>query len=459
MTSFASAAVIGGSMAGLVTARVLADHFQSVTVLERDRLPDAPGPRNGVPQGKHPHVLLVRGARILEEMFPGLVDELAGAGAPMINWGHDMAWITPAGRWPRNESGLISPCMSRPLLEWHVRRRLAANPRIRFCEEHDVIGLLPAKSGSGLPNVGGVRFRLRGGGAGAGQAGEELQAALVVDASGRNSRGRDWLAELGYGRPEESVVNAFVGYATRVFRPHEDFEHDWQVMNVLPKPLSLKRGGLILPVENGLWMVTLAGIGKDYCPTDADGYMAYAASLNSPLVYEALQHAEPLTPVMAYQSTENRWRHYEHLKAWPERFVALGDAVSAFNPVYGQGMTAAAMGAQLLDTHLRKQKDGDLTGLASRFQRDLARLNGTIWVIASAEDYRYPTTEGPRPAASVRFAHRYLDEFNLLATRDPQYSMLLGKVLQFVAPASTLYRPQVALRVLPRLLRPRAHAA
>ncbi len=284
-----------------------------------------------------------------------------------------------------------------------------------------------------------------------------MRADLVVDAGGRSSRAPDWLAELGYGRPEETVINAFVGYATRIYRPSPDFEHDWKALAVLAKAPSLKRGGLIITDENGQWMVTLQGIGKDYCPADPDGYLDFAASLASPALYEAIRHAEPLTPVMAYQSTENRWRHYEKLDRWPDRFVALGDAVSAFNPVYGQGITAAAMAAQMLDADLsRAERSGparDLTGVAARFQRELAKMNAGIWVMASAEDYRYPTTEGPRPPLSVRFAHRYLDQLNVLAAREREYAMLLGKVLQFVEPASALYRPKVALHVLGGMLR------
>ncbi len=329
MASHKHAIVIGGSMAGLVAGRVLADHFDSVTILERDRLSDGPESRKGVPQDKHPHILLVRGARILEEMFPGVQAEMTAAGAPLVNWGQDLFWYTSAGLWPKTRSDLNSTSSSRPFLDWHVRRRLAAHPRVRFCEEHDATGLLAEDSGR---TVTGVRLRRRGQAA-ANQKTEEMQADLVVDASGRSSRAPDWLAELGYARPEETVINSFLGYATRMFQPGADFIHDWKVVGVLPQPPALPRGGVIIPIENGRWMITLSGAARDYPPTDEKGFLAFADSLASPVVGKAIRHAKPLSPIFAYQRTENRWRHYERLDRWPERFVALGDAVSAFNPV------------------------------------------------------------------------------------------------------------------------------
>jgi len=210
------ALVIGGSMAGMLAARVLADHFERVTILERDRFAeDGPVPRKGVPQARHVHALLKRGRVALERLFPGIGDELIAASAPTLDMANDIAWLNPAGWGVRFPSDLGFVSFSRDLLDWHVRRRLAADTgSVHFLKGYDVTGLVPGPDGTG---VAGARVRQRDG-SGAGNGEKELHADLVVDATGRGSRAPEWLEALGYTRPEETVINAHLGDATRVYR-------------------------------------------------------------------------------------------------------------------------------------------------------------------------------------------------------------------------------------------------
>jgi 2-polyprenyl-6-methoxyphenol hydroxylase-like FAD-dependent oxidoreductase len=436
------AVVIGAGIAGLLAARVLSDHFEAVTVVERDRLPKAePSPRPGAPQAGHVHGLLARGHAILERLFPGLDTELAAAGAPLLDWTQDCWWFTFGGWKPRFPSGILTRTVSRDRLEWTIRRRVEAAARVQVLEQREVHALLPAPGGAG---VAGVLLRERGGTDGATR---ELGADLVVDASGRGSRAPDWLAALGYPRPSETTVNAFLGYASRWYAPPPGWTADWQVLAMLATPPAGKRGGIIQTVEGGRWVVTLAGAARDYPPTDEGGFRTFARSLPSPELYQAIQQAEPISPIRGYRRTENRLRHYERLRRWPAGFLVLGDAVCSLNPVYAQGMTVAALGALVLDRSLRRPR---MTGsrLARRFQRDLARAQTTPWLLATGEDFRHPTTEGRRPTPASHLMHRYIDRLQLVATDSPAVHRALIEVLNLLRPPVGLLAPRLVLQAL-----------
>jgi 2-polyprenyl-6-methoxyphenol hydroxylase-like FAD-dependent oxidoreductase len=444
------AVVIGGSMAGLLAARVLAAHFERVTIVERDTLPDGPEFRGGVPQARHLHVLLSRGQQLVEQYFPGIVAELSAAGAPTIMWPTEMLWLMPAGWCARFAPGTPYTSLSRELLEWHVRRRLAASPRVTFLPAHDVTGLVASPDGTAIR---GVQLRARGRGADGREPTEHLLADLVVDASGRGSHTPRWLEALGYAPPEETRINSFLAYASRYYAPPEGFRADWKGLFFNAKAPHLPRGGALFPVEGGRWLVTLAGIGGEAPPVDDEGFLDFARGLRSPILYEAIKHARPLSSVAGYRRTENQLRHYERLPRWPERLLVTGDAACAFNPIYGQGMTVAALDALALHRCLRAQEqtrpDGDLTGLPRWFQQAVAAASATPWLMATGEDLRYPTTEGARPGLVTRLMHRYLDRVNLAATHHVGVNRAFGQVLNLLAPPSTLFRPSV---VFPALL-------
>lgn len=434
------ALVIGASMAGLLAGRILVDHFDRVTIVERDRLPDGPEQRAGVPQGRHVHILLARGLRILEQLFPGLEAELAAAGAPAVDTAADWMTLLPAGWAPRYRSGLVLRTCSRPLLEAMVRGRLLANPRVQVLSQHEVIDLLADAT---RRSVVGARVRDRE------QASAETTVAadLVVDAGGRASRAPEWLESLGYDAPVETVINSFVGYASRRYRRPAGALADWKAMLLAARAPDQTRMGVIYPIEGDIWQVGLAGSARDYPPTDEEGWLAFARGLRSPLFYEAIQGLEPLSPISGYRRTQNRLRHYERLSHWPEGFAVVGDAVCAFNPIYGQGMTVAALGAMTLDRCLRRQRAGSRRGFGLSFQRALAKVNAVPWLMSTGEDFRWPATEGGRPGRVTRLLHMYLDRVMSLAARSPRIHRSYVEVAYLLRPPRILFRPGILLPV------------
>jgi 2-polyprenyl-6-methoxyphenol hydroxylase-like FAD-dependent oxidoreductase len=442
------AVVIGGSIAGLLAARVLSDHFDLVTVIERDRYPAAPAPRPGVPQSRHVHALLARGLNILEKLFPGLSDELIAAGAVEIEVGSDLAWLNPAGWGIKVDFGIDALSFSRDLLDWVARRRVSSIPNVRLLEDREARGLITNECGAA---VSGVSFRPRN------QAfetsGDEgrLAADLVVDAGGRASRLPQWLAAIGYDPPVETMVDARLGYASRLYKIPARVDAGWKGVFVQTAPPEHIRGGLIFPIEGQRWIVTLIGGGGDYPPVDDESFLEFASGLRSPVIYEAIRNAEPLTPITGYRNTENRKRHYERLKRWPSALIVIGDGACAFNPVYGQGMTTAAIGAEWLDKCLRENSGrggGKSGGLALRFQRGLARLNAAPWTLSTGEDYRYRDAQGGAPNRMTRFMHGYVDRVLSLSTRDAEVRRRFLEVQGMLKPPSELFKPGVVARVI-----------
>jgi len=439
------AVVIGGSMAGMLAARVLSDHFARVTLLERDVYAETPGPRRGLPQSRHLHILLMRGQLTVEHFFPGLVAELEKAGMHRVDHGCDIPWLTPAGWGVPFRSGITMVIGTRDLLDWIVRRRVKALDRVRVLDGMDATGLLVTSDGSGIRGVK-VHSRHPGGG-----GEEEMAADLVVDAAGRGSHVRQWLGALGYPMPAATVINAHLGYASRLYRRPTHFSVDWHGLMIQGHPPEHKRGGVISPMEGDRWLVTLAGGGGDYAPTEEAAYLEFARSLRTPLLYEAIRDAEPLSPIYGYRGTENRRHHYAELRRWPAHLVVLGDAVCAFNPVYGQGMTAAALAAQTLHRCLRREGVSFPSEQCRRFQRELGREIDAPWLLSTGSDCHYPDMEGPRPGLAGRLAHLYVDRVVELSTRSPQVRRRLLEVFHLLRRPSSLFAPPIVARVFWRL--------
>ncbi|WP_257463404.1 FAD-dependent oxidoreductase [Archangium lipolyticum] len=384
------AVVIGGSMAGLVNARVLADHFEKVTVLDRDERPEGPEPRKGVPQGRHLHVLLEAGKRVLDGLFPGLIREMQREeGIKVVDPCSDAVW-QHFGVWKaRADSGIEMVLCTRPLLEWNVFQRVKALPNVELREGVTVEELL---TDTARECVTGVKVK--------GPGGEEtLEADLVVDASGRGTRAPRWLEDLGYGRPEEEKVGIDLAYASRLYKRPKGFRDEWKLLVQYPRSPEGWRAGLISTVENDRWIVSVNGYFGDHPPTDDAGFLEFARSLPRPGLYDYLQEAEPLTAPVTHKVPTSRWLHYERLPRFPERFVVTGDAVCAYNPIFGQGMTIATLEAKLLGECLTEQErrtPGELRGLAEQFRQKVPGLVFTPWFMTSTMDKHYPQTTGER---------------------------------------------------------------
>jgi 2-polyprenyl-6-methoxyphenol hydroxylase-like FAD-dependent oxidoreductase len=440
-------------MAGLLAARILADCFDSVTIIERDALPDHPVSRPGVPQARHLHALLMRGLQIIERLLPGLHDALLAAGAEALDVGLDLAWLTPDGWGVRFRSGLSFLAFSRSLLDWSVRQRLAAFSNIYFLQGCDVTGLVANADGS---QVDGIKLRPRNQTIELAPNRDWRQADFVVDASGRHSQTPAWLEAIDCEPPRETVVDAHLGYASRIYRRPCELQADWKAQFQQAAPPRRIRAGIIFPIEGNRWLLTLGGGDRDYPPTDEKGFLDFARSLSSTLIYEAIKDAEPLSAIHGFRNTENRLRHYDRLRRWPERFVVIGDAVCAFNPVYGQGMTTSALGALTLEQCLREQarrrQVGDLTGLARTFHAKLAKVNLAPWMLATSEDYRYLGTEGRSTDRATRIMHGYVDQVMRLSTRSVPVRRTFLRVQQMLDSPGALFRPSVLVRVLWRVL-------
>jgi 2-polyprenyl-6-methoxyphenol hydroxylase-like FAD-dependent oxidoreductase len=438
------AVVIGASVAGMLAARVLAEFFEQVTVLDRDSLPDSAESRPGVSQARHLHALLPRGRRILERYFAGITVELQAAGAELLDAANDIAWLTAYGWGVRFASEFEALSCTRDLLDSIIRAKLKQLPNVEILQGCDVTGLVGEPKG-----VEGVRLKLRD--ERMAFVNETLWANLVVATTGRNSAVPNWLKDLGLPEPDVDCVNAHVGYASRMFRRRENCRGDWRAMFIQAAPPAAKRAGILFPMERNRWLVTLQGGDHDYPPTDDAGFLEFARSLRSPMLYEAIADAESLTPISSYRATENRLRHYERLKTWPERFLVMGDAVCAFNPVYGQGMTTAALAAENLRECLMEQSS-TLNGLARRFQKRLAQINTAPWMLATSEDLRYGGTEGAVASRSTKFMHNYIARVLCSATRNSSVRKRFLEVQGMLRGPKTIFRPSVVVQVLKQIL-------
>ncbi len=441
------AVVIGAGIAGLIVARVLTDHVERVTVIERDRASPEGDARRGAPQGRHVHVLLTGGSRVIERLFPGMDEELAAAGAPGGDCGLCSIVHFPACRMPRRRLGFDLRLASRTLRERLLRRRLDRDARITFREGALVKGLL----GDGQ-RVSGARVRSRDGGE------EALRADLVVVACGRDAPVTAWLEELGHRAPREEVVDAHLSYASRWYRPRSVDTRDWHFAMDMPSSPRHRRGGAAVRYEGGRWLLTLEGIAGDRAPSGDAEFVAWARSLRVPEIHALIQDAEPISSIHGFARTENRRRHFEEMASFPDGLAVLGDAVAAFNPIYGQGMSVAALGAQELDACLREQRARlgapGLDGLSRRFQRRLARVTEMPWQFATGEDFRWPETTGGRPGAIQRFMNAYSDQVMQLVEDDAEAARTLMRVLHFIEPPRALFRPSIAGHVLARAARP-----
>lgn len=435
------AVVLGAGMAGLLAARVLADRYERVTLIERDRLPDTDVPRTGVPQGRHVHGLLGSGRQTLEELFPGLTEQLVRLGAHTGDVGGEGRWIFDGSPLCRVHTGLTGLAASRPLLERQVRGRLLAYPHVRILEGCEAHGLT---AGDDARSVTGVRLRRRD------EDGSEevLAADLVIDATGRSSRSPVWLRELGYSPPRLERVVVDVTYTTRLYRRHADDLGGDLVLLVAASPPH-RRAGVAVAVEGERWMVTLAGILGEQAPDDEQGFVDFAAGLLAPDLYDLIRDREPLGDAVFMRVPANERHRYERLARFPEGLLVFGDALCSFNPVYAQGMTVAALQALLLGECLDR---GGNQHLAQRFFRAASRLIDAPWDIAVGGDLAYEEVEGRR-GPKVWTVNRYMPKLLAVAHQDAAVAYAFHQVANLAAPPVTLLHPRVVLRVFKGLVR------
>ncbi|TDD96836.1 FAD-dependent oxidoreductase [Actinomadura rubrisoli] len=379
------AAVVGGGYAGLVAARVLADRFDRVTVLERDAIAVGRAYRKGTPQSRHPHGLLSRGAEILEDLFPGLRDELAAQGAPVGDFGF-FRMLYPTGWSPAIRSGLALQTFSRPLLETTLRHRVLMHPAVTLLDKTQVEGLAVTAG-----RVTGVRLDDQ----------TALDADIVVIADGPHSRLPAWLAEVGFPEPRTLRVDGRLSYTSRLYKRDPSNGLGLQASVQATFAPTTARGGVVIAIEDDQWLVCLFGANGDSAPTDPDGFTAYAATLANPHIRWVVEECEPVSAIYRYGGLGGYWHRYDRLRPWPGGLVVLGDALCRLNPLYGHGMTVAAAHALLLGKAMDRSP---LDTACRRFQRQTRRILRLPWLMSTSLDQGWSRGRPPATAVLVRRA-------------------------------------------------------
>jgi 2-polyprenyl-6-methoxyphenol hydroxylase-like FAD-dependent oxidoreductase len=448
------AIVIGGSMAGLCAARVLSDFYEKVTVVDRDAYPEGAHERPGVPQSRHVHALLMRGRLELDNLFPGFERIMLERGALEINFGLDFATLRPQGWAPRRPTKISTIFASRVLIEETARGLLRNIPNIELIERVDATGFV-VKRGAAI-RVTGIDVAPRDG-----RPAFNLTGDLVVDASGRATKIPSWLSALELPLPDEQVVDSHTGYASRWYqgaapgtRPDDWW---WKGVWIDPTGDEVDQAGVLFPVEGNRFIVTLAGWGGNYPPSDEDGFTAQLLRLRSPLIAKEVALAEPIWKVYSYRQMANRWRHYDKWTARLDGFIALGDATCAFNPVYGQGMTSGAIGALLLRDCLKEYGTAN-PDLPRKFFARLGRFQAGPWGMATGADFRFAGTEGRRPLAS-RVLGPVIGAMMKAGESDGEIQNRVGEVINMVKPPAALFEGPMLYRFARAWLHGRAGGA
>ncbi|NTY61174.1 2-polyprenyl-6-methoxyphenol hydroxylase-like oxidoreductase [Mycolicibacterium sphagni] len=431
------AVVLGASMSGLLAARVLSDFYRTVTVVERDVLPEEPVNRRGIPQGRHVHALLGRGGQIIDEFFPGFLRELVDDGAVTLDDGDFSKIYISFGGHVLVRSGFAQRTeapmylSSRPFLEYHVRRRLRAISNVTILDGHDVVDLIPT---SDRTRVAGVQVASR-----AGDSERRLTGDLIVDVMGRGSRTPAFLEGIGYERPAEDHVVMRTTYASQLMRiPPADVER----MVVIGAAPGRPRGMFLSSYENDQWMFTVWGMLGNEPPAELAGMLDFASDYAPPHVLAAARAGEPLGEVVRHRMPSSQWRRYDKLRRFPDGLLVCGDAICSFNPVYGQGMTVGALDALALRDCLRSGGQD----LARRYFRKAAKSIAVAWQMAAGNDLAFPEVEGRR-SMSTRVANRCTDWVLGICSYDTVVAEKFFRVNNFLDSPVRLLHPAFIFRL------------
>nr|BBA84066.1 FAD-binding monooxygenase [Streptomyces lavendulae] len=426
--------VLGASMTGLLAAHVLADRYADVVVIDRDDLQgDDCGrahnePRRGVPHGGHLHNLLAAGLLALEDLLPGMTEELVSGGAVAGDGTAGVRWVVNGTRMPTPHSGLPLLSVSRPHLERRVRRRVRALPNVTFLERTEIAEPLTSADRSAVV---GVRV-LQGG------THRDLTADLVVDATGRRTRTPAWLAELGYPAVEEEQLTVNVGYTTQYYRLSAD-RMPGEVSIDVGGSATVPRGALCARIEDGRAVVTGYGMAGEYPPRDTAGFHDFLKSLAATDIYDTVHDQETIGEPLSYRFPANLRRRYERMESFPDGLLVLGDAVCSFNPVYGQGMTVAALGATVLRDHVSRPGPVD----PKAYLADLAaKAVDHVWELTTGADRAFPGVGG-EPTAEQLAEYAYLDRLLDAASRDGDLLVAYARVAFLLDPAAALAAPEI----------------
>jgi 2-polyprenyl-6-methoxyphenol hydroxylase-like FAD-dependent oxidoreductase len=432
------AVVIGAGISGLAAAAALAGRFDRVVVLERDVISDVPSVRPGTPQSNHPHTLLVGGLMALCELFPGFDRDLADAGALAFG-GTDLREELPGFDpfFPQRDFGWTGYAMSRPLLEFVMRRRMLQLPNVELRDRCRVTQIVAAEDDS----VEGVRYQNRDG------AEIMLACDLLVDASARGALALTFLEDIGRAQPEQTAIGIDINYATTTFAIPKG-ERDWQLAVTFPDPQSNTRAGYFSPIEGDRWMVLVSERHGPPPSADFNDFLELLKGLRTPTIFDAVKDARPVDKIHRFGFPESLWRHYERLDDLPTGLLVIGDALCRLNPAYGQGMAVATQEARVLKNLLGEWsgKHRPLAGLGRAFMAAVQPLIAAAWSQSAVPDFAHPQTRGDRPA-DIEDSLRFHKALLRLAAADPELHRLLVAVRHLAEPASALHDPEIVRRV------------
>jgi 2-polyprenyl-6-methoxyphenol hydroxylase-like FAD-dependent oxidoreductase len=434
------AVIIGAGIGGLAAAKAAAPHFEKVVVFDRDALPDAPAPRPGTPQSRHTHGLLAGGHRALERLFPGIERDFIAVGGVRYRVRRDMRFEVPGfDPLPQRDLGFDQFGLSRPALELVCRYRAEREPNIEFRPRTRVTELIASPTNDA---VAGVRFEDTRGTSGS------LAADLVVDASGRASPTLRFLEAIGSANPPTVEIGIDQAYASTVFERPDDAPTDWVFAVHVPAPPDSSRLGIILPMEEGLWSVSMCVNHGEAPPSGADEFMAFAKSFRMPTIYNAIRGAKRVSDIARFGMRCSVRRGFDKVSRFPRGLVPLGDSVCRFPPVQGQGMSVAAQEGSVLASLLesRRGRADPLAGFAESFFAEIQPLLEAPWAVAM-NDLVYPQTRGERPP-DFETRMQYARALMRLAAEDAETDRIVFEVRSLLRPASALRDPELASRVM-----------
>jgi 2-polyprenyl-6-methoxyphenol hydroxylase-like FAD-dependent oxidoreductase len=439
------AIVIGGSITGLMTARVLSDHFDLVTVFERDRLEGRSDTRKSVPQGDHYHALHLGGQQVLIGLYPGFIDRLRRLGSVPYRYGEEVVWYRPEGK-----SYMVTAVLKNPqYLGWEGHSQ--SRGLIEYCIRQSTLEIKNIKVEGGI-----TVQRLRNDSSSVREVIykdtegiKSLAADLIVAADGRSSRAPRWLTEMGFQPPEETNIGVDFAYSSAKFHIPASYDGPERVHVFFGPAPHFPNGAIMGEIEDRTWHLSLGGRFGDYPPSDVDGFFAFAKSIYTPRLHALIKDAELISDIKHFRFPNSVQRHYERLTAFPERFLVLGDAICSFNPIYGQGMSATALQVYELQKLLKNRaaESQGLDGLARDFFPEAAKVIATPWALTAAQDLAYPQTTGYRQP-NMEESARYFAAVNQLAVEDIEVRKLVSRVFQLVEPMSVLMDEPLRSRVM-----------
>ncbi|WP_459503455.1 NAD(P)/FAD-dependent oxidoreductase [Bacillus sp. C1] len=430
------AIVIGGSIAGKLAAKALSDSFQEVIILEAGEECNEKSPRKRVPQTYHPHVLLKGGEEAIEKLFPGVMTQLKEDGGIVNNFTGDLKWHH-FGLWKQPFHGELNAVQqSRPLLEWHIQKRMREVANITTKYEMMVEQLIIDQQ---YNKISGVKVRCMKTG-----NKENFHADLVVDASGFGSKNIEWLKTHGIEVTEEKVwIQLF--YATRVFYLKQNERPNWCNLLFSPSFPENPYGAFIQTIEDNRYFVTFSGYANEHAPKTDEEFLAFARKLPAPDVIQFLEQAEPITDIKIHKIPYQVRRRFDLVKNMPEGFFVIGDAYCRFDPVFGQGVSVTAMEAAALQTSL-KRRTSLPNGFTREFYKRISKIIATPWEMVTTEAYRHPNIKGKQ--SFIRpFQQWYTKKVYQLSASNTDIYMRLVRVMNLIRSPLHLFHPKVWIAI------------